>query len=136
MQVKVRKSLQAMRGSALRYRGWAAIPPAPRGLAGVVPPRAPRPKGVALPCGNPAPDRFGSGTPDPRVRPLGNRARKALLSETSAPEGSFPLAVPSEGEDGCMPMLAVRLAEIPEWRGVETPFPLRARPRLRYRSFA
>jgi len=136
MQVKVRKSLQAMRGSALRYRGWAAIPRAPRGLAGVVPPRAPRPKGDALPCGNPAPDRFRSGTPDPRVRPSGNRARKALLSETSAPERSVPLAVPSEGEDRRIPTLAVRLAEIPEWNGAERPFPVRARPRFRYWPFA
>jgi hypothetical protein len=136
MQVKAKRRLQAMRGSALRYRGWAAIPRAPRGLAGVVPPRAPRPKGAALPCGNPAPDRFRSGTPDPRVRPLGIRARKALLSETSAPEGSAPLAVPSEGEDRRMPSLAARLAEIPEWNGAETPFPVRARPRFRYRPFA
>ena len=127
MQVKVKRRLQAMRGSALRSRGWAAIPSAPRGLAGVVPPRAPRPKGAALPCGNPASDRFRSDTPDPKVRPLGIRAQGAWLPETPAPKGCLPLAIP---------FLAVRLAEIPEWKGVEMPFPLRARPRFRYRSFA
>ena len=106
-----------MRGSALRASGWAVIPRAPRGLGGAILPRPPRRRGAAPLVRSPA----------PRVRPLGIRAHEALLPETPAPKGSVPLAIPT---------LAVRLAEIPEWKGVATPFPLRVRPRFRYRSFA
>jgi hypothetical protein len=117
MRTNIGSRLQAMRGSALRSRGRAAIPRAPRGLGGVILPRPPRRRGVAPLVRSPA----------PRVRPLGIHAHGALLPETPAPKGCLPLAILS---------LAARLTEIPEWKGVETPFPVRARPRFRYRSFA
>lgn len=106
-----------MRGSALRSSGWAGLPRAPRGLARAIQPRAPRPKRALLPSGNPA----------PRVRPLAISAQEALLPETPARKGDAPLAIPS---------LAQRLAELPVWNGVSTPFPTKPRPRLRFRSFA
>jgi hypothetical protein len=81
-----------MRGSALRAFGRAVTPRAPRGLAGGIHPRAPRPKGALLPCGNPAPDISHSGTLGSRVRPLRIRARGALLPETPARKGACPLS--------------------------------------------
>jgi hypothetical protein len=102
-----------MRGSALRASGGAVIPRAPRGLGGALP-RPPHQK-RALPL---------VGSPASRVRPLRIRAREALLPETPAHKGDAPLANPA---------LAARLAEMPEWKGAETPFPLRARPRFFYR---
>jgi len=67
-----------MRGSALR---------APRGLAGTVRPRAPRPRGALPLVGSPASELSGSGTSGSGVRPLKTRAQVALLPETPARKG-------------------------------------------------
>jgi hypothetical protein len=76
-----------MRGNT--RRGLTAC--APRGLAGAFLPRAPRPRGALPLVGSPAPERFVSGTPDRRVRPLGTRAQGALLPDTPAQqEGRAP----------------------------------------------
>lgn len=80
-----------MRGSALGAFGRASTPRVPRGLAGANLPRAPRPKGAALPCGNPAPELPRSGTIGQRVRPFGIRVQGALLSKTPARKGASPL---------------------------------------------
>jgi len=74
-----------MRGSALR---------APRGLAGALRPRAPRPSGALPRVGSPAPELSGSGTSGSGVRPLNTRAQIALLPETPAQRGLPPLAYP------------------------------------------
>jgi hypothetical protein len=124
---KGKKFVQAMRGNTRRWPGRAGPACAPRVLAGAVPPRAPRPKGALPLCGSPASELPGSDTIAPRVRPLEIRAQGALLPEAPAQQGDTPFAIPA---------LATRLAEIPEWAGAITPFPIRARPRLRYRSFA
>jgi hypothetical protein len=116
MKLKIlrKRHWQAMRGSARVSSGRAVIPRVPRGLGGAIQPRPPRRRGVAPLVRSPA----------PRVRPLEIRAREALLPETPAHKGDAPLANPA---------LAARLAEVPEWKGTETPFPLRARPRFFYR---
>ena len=84
-----------MRGNTRRSTGDAGPACAPRGLAGAFQPRAPRPRGALPLVGSPAPERFVSGTPDRRVRPLGTRATGsslgALLPETPArQEGNAP----------------------------------------------
>jgi hypothetical protein len=84
-QVKVKKGTrQAMRGSALRAPGNAVSPCAPRGLAGAIQPRAPRPRGALPLVGSRASERFASDTSDRIVRPFGICAQGALLPETPA----------------------------------------------------
>ena len=81
-----------MRGNTRRASGGAESPCAPRVLAGAVQPRAPRPKGALLPCGNPASELPGSDTTGSRVRPLRIRAQVALLPETPAGKGATPFS--------------------------------------------
>src|ERR1700734_3711150 len=79
------RTVQAMRGRALRPSGRAVRPRAPRGLARASRPLHPRPRGALLLVGSPASERFTSETADQRVRPFGCRAEGALLPRNPAP---------------------------------------------------
>jgi hypothetical protein len=81
-----------MRGSALRAFGGASNPCAPRGLAGAVQPRAPRPRGALPLYGTAASEAFRSDTFDPRVCPFGIRTQGALLPETPAGKADNPFS--------------------------------------------
>jgi hypothetical protein len=81
-----------MRGNTRRSPGIADPACAPRGLAGGLRPRAPRPRGALPLVGSPAQRRFAPCTPDRRVCPLGTRTQGALLPETPVPAaGNIPL---------------------------------------------
>jgi len=101
-----------MRGNTRRWFGGAGTAGVPRGLAGAVQPRAPRPRGALLPYGTPAcciataeqfrragraatsVNRNRQSTVERRVRPFGIRAqgascppkprRRRMLPETPA----------------------------------------------------
>ena len=81
-----------MRGSALRVSSFASNPRAPRVLAGVFNPVHPDQEEALPLAGPPARGHFAPVSPDRGGRPLGTRARAALLPETPARKlGCIPI---------------------------------------------
>lgn len=81
-----------MRGSAQIDPGGAVSSALRAAWKGLFSPVHPDQEGALPLCGTPASEPFRSDTSDRWVRPLGTRAQRALLSETSARQGKRPLS--------------------------------------------